>query len=61
MTASFDGSDRVLLEGDLRSAIVADGHLVYARGDTLMAHPLDRDTMKLTAKSFPLADSIGRA
>ncbi len=51
------GEDKVVL--DLPSnAVYASGHLLYARDNTLMAHPFDPSTRELTGDPFPVAEHV---
>jgi dipeptidyl aminopeptidase/acylaminoacyl peptidase len=50
-----------LTAGDGRLEYVAPGYLFYERNQTLLAHPFDVRSGKLTGDPFPLADGIGSA
>jgi Tol biopolymer transport system component len=56
---SLDGGDPVaLLQAD-SAAAYASGHVLFARGQTLMAQPFDPTTRKTTGDAFPLRERIG--
>ena len=40
------------------SALYASGHLLFARGDTLMAQPFDPDARQSTGDAFPVAEHV---
>jgi serine/threonine protein kinase/Tol biopolymer transport system component len=48
-----------LLEAD-SAVIVASGHLLFAREDTLMAQPFDPGTRRLVGEAVPVLDSVSR-
>ena len=41
-------------------ASLAFGHLLFARGDTLMARPFDSDVRQFTGDAFPVAQRVSR-
>ncbi len=47
-----------LVAGDWGAAVV-DGHLLFVRGRTLMAQPLDVAQRRLTGEPMPLLDGVG--
>ena len=48
-----------LVDGD-SNAVVAAGHLVFARNATLMAQPFDVDRLALRGEAFPIAEGVVR-
>jgi WD40 repeat protein len=55
---SLDGStDRELVSSPAQ-ADYASGHLLFARGDTLMSQPFDVDRLVLSGEAMPLVDKI---
>jgi Tol biopolymer transport system component len=40
------------------AALYASGHLLFARGDTLMAQPFDPDARQSTGDAFPVAEHV---
>jgi hypothetical protein len=55
---SLDSADRHLLLAEGGNAQYARGHLLYVRGRTLMAQPLDTAKGPLTGTAVPIADGI---
>jgi serine/threonine protein kinase len=51
---------RTLMEAD-SNAVYSLGHLLFLRGATLMAHPFELRTMKLTGEAVPVADQVRSA
>ncbi len=52
------GERRVLLEGGTNGRYAASGHLVYARGDTLLAAPFDLKGLRVTGASVPILNGV---
>jgi Tol biopolymer transport system component len=48
-----------LTEADSRMEYLPPGFLVYEKEGTLLAHPIDPESGRLTGDPFPLADGIG--
>jgi serine/threonine protein kinase len=56
--ASLDSLEaRRVLEAD-NSAVVAPGHLLFLRGETLVAQPFDSATLELSGDPFPVAEEV---
>jgi Tol biopolymer transport system component len=56
--ASLDGPDaRRLIPADA-AAVVAPGHLLFGRGETLVAQPFDSGTLELSGEPFLVADQL---
>jgi Tol biopolymer transport system component len=57
--ASLDGGERKLIVATLANAVyVPSGHLLFVRGDVLMAQPFDLRNLKLLDEPRPIADHI---
>ncbi len=63
---SLDGKPRVRLLPDVSNAIYAgpsapgrSGHLLFRRGDTLMAQPFDAARLRMSGDLFPVAEGVG--
>jgi serine/threonine protein kinase/Tol biopolymer transport system component len=56
--ASLDGKEDVRLLPDSSSVSVANGHVVFIRGGTLMAQPIDAQTGRLAGDATPIADDV---
>jgi serine/threonine-protein kinase len=52
------GQHRVLLDGGTNPHYAPTGHLVYVRGASLFAAPLDVDRLEVTAPPVPVLDGI---
>jgi eukaryotic-like serine/threonine-protein kinase len=56
---SLDSKERRLLEGVHAAARYSPtGHLLFLRGQALMAQPFDLDRLALTGDAFPVADGV---
>jgi len=55
------GERRVLVQGATNARYLPTGHLVYARGGTLVATPFDAERLELTGAAVPILDGIMRA
>lgn len=55
---SLDGEARVRLLPDLSSVILSEGHLLFLRGETLMAQPFDSAKLRLTGDAFPIVAHV---
>jgi eukaryotic-like serine/threonine-protein kinase len=49
---------RRLVDSDSIAAAVCSGHLLFVRGTTVFAQPLDLERQQLTGSAFPVAESI---
>jgi eukaryotic-like serine/threonine-protein kinase len=58
MLASLDNSERRVVLSGTSSAVYSDGHLLYARGGSLMAHPFDLDQGTTTGEAEVVAESV---
>lgn len=56
--ASVDGNMNKRLITGISNAAYANGHILYMRENTLMAHAFDPDAMELEGDPLPLAESI---
>ena len=54
------GEQRTLIERAVAPSYVASGHLVFVRGNTLMATPFDAEQLELTGDPIPLLVGIRR-
>jgi Tol biopolymer transport system component len=54
------GQEKILIEGGSNPAYVDTGHLVFARGDTLMAAPFDAAELAVTGDSVALVQGVRR-
>ncbi len=52
------GERRVLVQGGFHAHYSPSGHLVYARGDSLIAAPFDLARLKVTGSSVPVLEGI---
>jgi serine/threonine protein kinase len=59
--ASLDGTTPVRLLPEVASAIFSDGHLLFRRGETLMAQPFDPEGLHLAGDAFPIAEQVSGA
>jgi eukaryotic-like serine/threonine-protein kinase len=50
-----------LLQTDLKGMYVESGHLLFVRGETLMAQPFDADSLKLSGQPSIVAEGIWNA
>jgi len=64
--ATLDGKERLRLMGARHAAAYAppaagseNGHLLFLRGSTLMAQPLDAKRFELAGEPFPVAEQGG--
>jgi Tol biopolymer transport system component/predicted Ser/Thr protein kinase len=53
--------DRKLLLSDTSAAIYANGHLLYMRGEALMAQPYSPDRSEFSGEAFRVAEKIARS
>lgn len=51
----------MLAQGATNARYLPTGHLVYARGQTLMAAPFDAQRLELTGAAVPILDGVMRA
>jgi eukaryotic-like serine/threonine-protein kinase len=59
---SLTSSERkTVIEGGSDARYVSSGHIVYARGTTLMAVPFDANAQTATAKPVPVIEGVTRA
>jgi Tol biopolymer transport system component len=57
--ASLDSQERIrLMDVDSTNVGYSQGHLIYLRETTLMAHPFDPDRLATTGEPFPVAERI---
>jgi len=52
------GERQNLIQGGVYSRYAATGHLIYARGGTLMAVPIDLRRLTVTGTAVPVADGV---
>lgn len=52
------GEYRVVLEGGIHARYSPSGHLVYARGDNLLAAPFDLDALEVTGAPVPVLRGV---
>lgn len=52
------GERKVLIQGGTAPRYVSTGHLVYARGGSLVAVPFDARRVEVTGTAFPVTDDI---
>lgn len=55
------GQTRVLVEGGTDARYVPTGHLVFARGTTLLATAFDPVTLAIHGSPVPIAEGVGQA
>jgi eukaryotic-like serine/threonine-protein kinase len=55
---SLDSSERTSIGPADSNATYSAGHVLFNRGNTLMAQPFDAEARKLTGDPFPIADQI---
>jgi Tol biopolymer transport system component len=55
---SLDGTPPVRVLPDPSVGRFVQGHLIFAREQTLMAQPFDLDSLTTSGEAFPLADSV---
>ena len=53
------GKRKTLIEGGIFGRYVGSGHLLYVRGESLMAAPFDVDRLELTGSPVPLLQAVG--
>jgi Tol biopolymer transport system component len=60
---SLDAPDVKRLAGADTAAVYDShsGHMLFVRGETLLAQPFDPKTLALMGESFPIAESVGRS
>jgi Tol biopolymer transport system component len=56
--ASIDSGDRKRVVLSNHNAAYASGHLLFVRGDALVAQPFDLETFDLRGDAFPIAERI---
>jgi serine/threonine-protein kinase len=49
---------RILIQGGTSPRYSPSGHLIYARGGTLLAVPFDQEKLKTTGDPFPVANGV---
>ncbi len=52
------GDHRIILRGGADARYLSSGHLVYARGATIMAVPFDLGTLTTTGEPLPVIDKV---
>jgi serine/threonine-protein kinase len=52
------GEERVLIEGGTNPRFLSTGHLIYSRGDRMMAVPFDHKKVAVTGTPVPLAEPV---
>jgi hypothetical protein len=52
------GESKILIKGGTYGRYAASGHLLYARGGTLFAAPLDAGKREVTGAAFPVAEGV---
>ena len=52
------GEQRVLIEGGVFARYLLSGHMVYARGETLMAVPFDLTRLMVTGSAVPVVGGV---
>jgi prepilin-type processing-associated H-X9-DG protein len=57
---SLDTQDRIRLFASDSNVAYADGHLIYMRGNTLLAQPFDAQTLHVTGEAAPIAEQVER-
>jgi serine/threonine protein kinase len=55
---SVDGKTDTLIVEASSFALFAQGHLLYARDQTLMAQPFDPDGLSFTGEAYPVAEDV---
>jgi len=55
------GERRLLVRGASNARYLPTGHIVYARGQTLMAAPFNPERLELTGAAVPIVDGVMRA
>ena len=55
---SLDGTESKQIADALSEAIYSQGHLLYMKEDTLMAHPFDLGKLAVTGEPIPIADAV---
>lgn len=56
--AALDSRERKLLVPGGSNPTYAQGHLLFVRGQTLMAQPFDVDRLELTGEAVPIAEDV---
>jgi Tol biopolymer transport system component len=56
--AGLESGEKKLLVHARSNASYADGHLLYVRGNVLLAHPFDPDRLEFTADPTPIAQNV---
>jgi eukaryotic-like serine/threonine-protein kinase len=57
---SLDTRERVRLLGSDSNVSYAAGHLIYMRGNTLLAQPFDPQALRVTGDATPIAEQVER-
>lgn len=52
------GERKILIQGGTSPRYISPGHLVYAKGGSLLAVPFDARLLQITGTAFPVADDI---
>ncbi|MGH2566790.1 MAG: TolB family protein [Bacteroidota bacterium] len=52
------GEHQVILRGGADARYLTSGHLVYARGATIMAAPFDPSSLRVTGEGLPMMDNV---
>lgn len=55
------GEQRILIEGGADARYVPTGHVVYARGETLLAVPFDHHRLEVTGGAVPVIENVERS
>jgi len=58
VVGSLDGMPAVSLLPEAVTVNLSDGHLLFRRGETLMAQPFDAAALRLTGDAFPIAEQV---
>src|ERR1017187_3844372 len=58
IVGSLDSNEAKFLFHSHSNAIFASGHILFLRGNTLMAQPFDAKRLELTGDALPLADQV---
>jgi Tol biopolymer transport system component len=60
--ASLDSDERkLLLQADFRAIYARPGHLLFARGETILAQPFDLQRQELTGEAFSVSEGVWNA
>ncbi len=56
-----DGKQVTLVQGGADGRYIASGHLVFARGGTVLGAPFDIETLRVTSPPVPVLDGVRRS